>query len=404
MQTKTINMVTISSLFPNSNDPKHGIFVKTRLKHYLASYPGVKAVVIAPIPWFPFKHKMFGEYAKYAGVPECEVIDGITVFHPRYLVVPKIGMYLTPETMQWAIKRTLRKLIKNQSVDVIDGHYFYPDGVAICQVAEEFNIPFTCTARGTDINLVPQYPKAREMLKPVFAKAAHMMTVCAALKDEMLSLGVADERITVLRNGVDLTLFECADDTQQLKQKQAHQINGQLILSVGWLIERKGHYLIIEALKQLPDVHLVVAGDGPDWQKLQSLAKSCQVEERVTFIGAVDQKTLNQWMMAADALVLASSREGWANVLLESMASGTPVVATKVWGTPEVVQPASQGVLVERTVDDIARGIRHLLSSHIDRKAVRQYAEQFSWRDTCTGMHKIFSEIVDASHRDERKQ
>ncbi|NVK54900.1 MAG: glycosyltransferase family 4 protein [Alteromonadaceae bacterium] len=399
-----MNMVTISSLFPNKNDPKHGIFVKTRLKHYLAAYPNVQAVVIAPVPWFPFKHNVFGEYAKYAGVPDKEVIDGMTVFHPRYLVVPKIGMYLTPRMMRWAIQSVLRKLLKTQTVDVIDGHYFYPDGVAICQVAEEFNIPFTCTARGTDINLIPQYPKALKMLQPVFRKAAHMMAVCQALKDEMITLGVPDERVTVLRNGVDLKLFSPSDNAQQAVLKSQKQINDKLVLSVGWLIERKGHHLIIEALQHLDNVRLVIAGDGPELAKLKQVAARFGVAERVKFLGSVDQPTLNQWMMAADALVLASSREGWANVLLEAMASGTPVVATKVWGTPEVVQPASQGVLVERTADDIARGITHIVSSDIDRRAVRKYAEQFSWQDTCTGMHKIFSAIGSPKDRDESKQ
>lgn len=399
MQTKPIRMVTISSLFPNKNDPKLGIFVKTRLRHFLATYPNVDLEVIAPVPWFPFKHKIFGEYAKYAGLPYKEIIDGITVYHPRYLVLPKIGMYLTPKFMAKAIKRTLVKLHHEQPVDIIDGHYFYPDGVAICEAAESLGIPFTCTARGTDINLIPQYPKALAMLKTVFNKAAHMMTVCQALKDEMVKLGVPDERVTVLRNGVDLNLFKASDNVKQAQLKVQGQINEKLVLSVGWLIERKGHHLLLEALQNLNNVRLVIAGDGPDLAKLQQLAAQCNVSERVQFLGGVDQPTLNQWMMTADALVLASSREGWANVLLESMASGTPVVATRVWGTPEVVKPESQGELVERNVDDIAQGIQRVLSKDIDRTAVRQYAEQFSWEETCDGVMEIVDTIVKQTAR-----
>ncbi|GGF65818.1 glycosyl transferase family 1 [Alteromonas lipolytica] len=399
MQANRIRMVTISSLFPNKNDPKLGIFVKTRLRHFLATYQNIDLEVIAPVPWFPFKHKIFGEYAKYAGVPYQETIDGMTVYHPRYLVLPKIGMYLTPKFMAKAITRTLTKLHRARRVDLIDGHYFYPDGVAICQAAESLDIPFTCTARGTDINLIPQYPKALAMLRTVFDKAAHMMTVCQALKDEMVKLGVPDERVTVLRNGVDLNLFSASDNAKQAQLKAQGQINEKLVLSVGWLIERKGHHLIIEALQNLDNVRLVIAGDGPDLVKLKQLAEQCKVSERVQFLGGVDQPTLNQWMMTADALVLASSREGWANVLLESMASGTPVVATKVWGTPEVVKPESQGELVERNVADIARGIQHVLSKDVDREAVRRYAEQFSWKETCEGMMEIVDTIVKQSAR-----
>ena len=394
MPAKPIRMVTISSLFPNKNDPKLGIFVKTRLKHFLARYPHVDLEVIAPVPWFPFKHKAFGEYAKFAGVPEREVIDGITVYHPRYMVLPKIGMYITPTFMARAILRKLKQLNAERPVEMIDGHYFYPDGVAICKAAQTLNIPFTCTARGTDINLIPQYPKALAMLQTVFKKAAHMMTVCQALKDEMSKLGVPDDRVTVLRNGVDLNLFTASDNSKQALLKSQKHIDEKLILSVGWLIERKGHHLIIEALQQLSDVKLVIAGDGPDYTKLNQLAEQCGVADRVQFLGGVDQPTLNRWMMTADALVLASSREGWANVLLESMASGTPVVATRVWGTPEVVKPASQGELVERNVADLANGITKVLNKHIDREAVRQYAEQFSWTETCEGMMDIINQVA----------
>lgn len=389
------NILTISSLFPNKNDPKHGIFVKTRLKHLLEAHQDISAAVVAPIPWFPFKNKLFGEYAKYAGVPSSEIIDGITVYHPKFLVLPKVGMYLTPIFMYWAIRPLIRQLVQKQQIDLIDGHYFYPDGVAINKIAKEFDLPFTCTARGTDINLIPTYPKALKQLKRVFEGSSHMMAVCKALKDEMISLGVPDDRVTVLRNGVDLNLFKYSTNTQQSALKKSKNITGKLILSVGWLIERKGHHLVIEALRKLSNTQLVIAGDGPELDNLMRTANQCGVSDRVTFIGAVSQDILNSWMMAADALVLASSREGWANVLLEAMASGTPVVATDVWGTPEVVQPESCGVLVTRTSDSIASGLDTLLKAKIDRAAVRNYAEKFSWSETSDGMRKIIKEILE---------
>lgn len=391
-----MNLVTISTLYPNVNDPKHGIFVHTRLKHLLNAYPNIKATVIAPVPWFPFAWKRFGEYAKYARVPEKENIDGITVYHPKYIVIPKVGMYLTPFFLSRSIKRIVQSLLNGQSIDVIDGHYFYPDGVAIERVAAQFNIPFTCTARGTDINLIPSFPKALRMLQPVFNNAAHMMSVCQALKDEMLDIGVDGKRVSVMRNGVDLSLFRSSDDDEQYRLKQELNLSTpHLIISVGWLIERKGHHLIIEALQALPSVTLVIAGSGPDLEELKKIAKKLGVYARVRFLGALSQPELNTWFRRADLSVLASSREGWANVLLESMASGTPVVATKVWGTPEVVQTKAAGVLVERTPSAIAQGVTSLLQNKTSRDETRRYAEQFSWNETCDGLYKIFESISD---------
>jgi len=277
--------------------------------------------------------------------------------------------------------------------DLIDGHYFYPDGVAIEKVASKYDIPFTCTARGTDINLIPKQPKALEMIKKVFQQASHMMTVCQALKDEMISLGADETKITTLRNGVDLDLFRSSDENEQQKLKKELNIPDKLVMSVGWLIERKGHYLVIEAIKSIESATLAIAGDGPDLNHLKTLVKRHGVEERVKFLGSLSQPVLNKWFKAADATVLASSREGWANVLLESMASGTAVVATKVWGTPEVVTCSDAGFLVDRNADDVVRGINLLLENPSTRTNTRKYAEQFDWQSTSQGQHTIFTKM-----------
>ncbi|MGJ8694428.1 MAG: glycosyltransferase family 4 protein [Thalassotalea sp.] len=392
-----MNILTISSLYPNNRDIKHGIFVETRLRHLVKDFPEVKPTVIAPVPWFPFASPKFGSYATYAGVVAKEKRNGIEVHHPKYLVIPKIGMYLTPFFMKLTISRTVKKLIKQgQQFDVIDGHYFYPDGVAIAKVATQFNLPFTCTARGTDINLIPQLPIARKMIEQVFKQASHMMTVCQALKDEMLTLGAQENKVTTLRNGVDLDLFTASNEQEQAALKSELNISGKLIMSVGWLIERKGHYLVIEAMKNIDNATLAIAGNGPDLAKLEKLVNEFNLQNKVIFLGALPQPELNKWFQAADVSVLASSREGWANVLLESMASGTAVVATNVWGTPEVVASPEAGVLVERSASDIARGIETLINNPPMRALTRQYAEKFDWHSTSKGQFDIFSKIKKA--------
>ncbi len=390
-----MNILTISTLYPNNKDPKHGIFIETRLRNLIADFPEIKPTVIAPVPWFPFTSSKFGEYSKFAGVVSKEFRNDIEVHHPKYLVIPKVGMYLTPLFMSWTISNRLKKLTKQKKkYDLIDAHYFFPDGVAIAKVARKFKLPFTCTARGTDINLVPQYPKALTMIKRVFKQAAHMMTVCQALKDEMIVLGAKEEKVTTLRNGVDLDLFSLSSESQQQALKNGLGIDNKLIMSVGWLIERKGHYLIIDAIKSISNVTLAIAGDGPDKHKLQEQVNALGLENRVMFLGALPQAELNKWFKAAHITVLASSREGWANVLLESMASGTPVVATKVWGTPEVVASENAGVLVERNVQAIEVGIQSLLENLPIREATRQYAEQFDWQSTSKGQYDIFKRII----------
>ena len=367
--------------------------MENRLRHLLASGEATSRV-IAPLPWFPSRDPRFGEYAIYAKAPRAEQRHGINVLHPRYLLLPKIGMNMTPWTMAAAMRPVIRKLLREgASFDAIDAHYFYPDGVAAIMLGRTFNKPVVITARGTDLNLIPQYALPRRMIQWAAARAAGLITVCQALKDVLVELDVSAERITVLRNGVDLHLFRPPQDRAALRRTL--QMTGTTLLSVGHLIERKGHDLVIRALAELPDMHLLIAGDGEEETTLRALAQTSGVAHRVTFLGAIQHDALRDYYAAVDVLVLASSREGWANVLLEAMACGTPVVASNVWGTPEVVATPAAGVLMrERTPSALADAVKDLLAHYPDRAATRRYAEQFSWDATTQGQLALFERVV----------
>jgi glycosyltransferase involved in cell wall biosynthesis len=381
-----MKILTFSTLFPNTEKPGHGIFVETRLRHLVAS-GRVESRVVAPVPWFPVNHERFGNYAKMAKVPRHEVRHGIPVAHPRYVVLPKVGMNVAPLLLAQAVKPAIGRLIdEGFDFDLIDAHYFYPDGVAAAMLGRYFRKPVVITARGSDITLLPQYRLPRKMIRWAAGQASAVITVCNALRDEVIGLGVAEQRVTSLRNGVDLDLF------QPIERSANDQFT---LLTVGHLVPVKAQELIIAALPLLPGVRLVVAGDGPNRKMLEDLARELDVAERVTFLGAVPQAQLRQHYGAADALVLASSREGWANVLLESMACGTPVVASRVYGTPEVVAAPEAGVLMdERTPQGVAAAVNALRANYPDRLATRRYAEGFSWDDTTEGQLRVFRQVM----------
>jgi teichuronic acid biosynthesis glycosyltransferase TuaC len=381
-----MKILTFSTLFPNSEKPGHGIFVETRLRHLVASGQ-VEARVVAPVPWFPSTNPRFGQYARQARVPRQEVRHGLAVSHPRYPVLPKIGMNVAPLLLAQSVKPAIARLIdEGYDFDLIDAHYFYPDGVAAALLGRYFNKPLVITARGSDITLLPQYPLPRRMICWAAQRADAVITVCNALRDEVVALGVDARRVTSLRNGVDLQLFQ---PTERSASKEF------ALLTVGHLVPVKAQELIIGALPLLPGVRLVVAGDGPNRPMLEQLARSLDVAGRVEFLGAVPQAELRSHYGAADALVLASSREGWANVLLESMACGTPVVASRVYGTPEVVAAPEAGVLMaERTPQGVADAVNALRANYPDRAATRRYAERFSWDDTTAGQLAVFNAVL----------
>ncbi len=390
-----MKILTFSSLYPNTQQPSHGIFVENRLRQLMAFAPDIAVRVIAPVPWFPLRHEMFGDYAKYAGVASRETRHGMEILHPRYAVIPKIGMGVAPWLMYQAVRGKVRQLRESGfDFDLIDAHYFYPDGVAAMRLAAEFDRPFVVTGRGTDLNLIPRYAGPRRQIEQVTRAAAHMITVAGALKTYLRDMGVADDRVTVLRNGVDLEFFQPVGERAPLRERLAMH-DRPTLLSVGHLIERKGHHLAIEAMRDLPQMDLIIAGDGPEEGALRQLVSQWSLEDRVRFTGRLSQEALREHYQAADALVLASSREGWANVLLESMACGTPVVATPVDGTPEVVAAPAAGRLTDdRSVAAIASAVQALFDDAPAREDTRRYAEGFSWDATSQGQLDIFRRAI----------
>jgi len=387
-----MKLLTFSTLYPNSEQPSHGIFVETRLRYLIASGKA-ESRVVAPVPWFPSRDPKYGPYAQFARVPRQEERNGLAVVHPRYLVVPRIGMNITPFMLAKSAKKAIGRIRdEGYDFDAIDAHYFYPDGVAAIMLGKYFNKPVVITARGTDINLIPQFALPRKMIMWAAERANGIVTVCQALKEEITGLGVVNKNIVALRNGVDLQRFQ---PTDRAAARAALGFTGFTMLSVGWLDPRKAHDIPIRALAELPDVRLMIAGTGPELKKLQDLATQCGVADRVTFLGSIAQTALTQYYNAADMLVLASSREGWANVLLESMACGTPVIASNVWGTPEVVAAPEAGLLMEeRTPASLAASVRLLRANYPDHGATRRYAERFSWDDTTQGQLDLFQQVI----------
>jgi glycosyltransferase involved in cell wall biosynthesis len=386
--------MSFSTLYPNPETPFHGIFVENRLRHLIQSGE-VAAMMVAPVPWFPFKHQTFGRYASFARVPYEEQRRGVTVLHPRYPRMPKVGMSSAPFLMYAALRKLCAEILKARfRFDLIDAHYFYPDGVAAALLGQSLGKPVVITARGTDVNLIPEYGVPRRLVRWAAARAAGVVAVSGALRERLIELGVPGSRVEVLRNGVDLELF-APQDRAVARRELGLNAAGRLVLSVGWLIPRKGHDLAIRAAAAMPEVTLLIVGEGPEANTLKCLAERLGSSDRIRFLGSMPQERLARVYSAADVLLLASSREGLPNVVLEALACGTPVVATAVWGTPEVVAPQVGRLVRDRTPAAIAGALGALLADPPPRATVRAYAERFAWGPTTAGQIRLFSSILD---------
>jgi teichuronic acid biosynthesis glycosyltransferase TuaC len=395
-----MRILTFTSLFPNAVQPWHGIFIYQRVAH-LARRPGNSVTVVAPVPyapsWIPSQR-----WRETSRIPRQEKFGDSEVFHPRYFLVPKISMLVHGLAMFRGSKDLVRELHGERNFDCIDAHYVYPDGFAAVLLGRSLGIPVIVSARGTDISLFPTFRTIRPMIRWTLQNAAGTVGVSNALKDMMLELGAPADRASAIGNGVDTERFQPVD-RRDARRKLGMPEDGEIIVSVGNLVPVKGHQFLIPAIAQLvarhPKIRLYIVGEGGSRVDLETQARRAGLQDRIFFAGRKPNEELKYWYSAADASCLASSREGWANVLLESLACGTPVVATRVWGTPEIVSSPELGVLVDQTVESIAGGLELALQKRWDREYLARYAASRTWDVVAEEVEKFLSARVRAEGR-----
>lgn len=375
-----MHILTLTTLFPNSLQPVHGVFIRNRMENFTRKY-GLDWTVLAPVPYYPHIPAPRPIYSLYARMPALEEPWGYPIYHPHYLVTPKLGMRFYGYWMAESVRRTVLKIHRTRPIDLIDCHYVYPDGTAGVRMGRELGIPVLLSARGTDLNLYPTFGAIRSRIQANLAACRHLVCVCASLRMKALELGVPPEKASVIGNGVDVELFH-RSDREEARRALGLPPSGRILLSVGHMTERKGFGLVLEAFTRLadPDVFLVIAGDGEERDALAAQAERLGLRGRVFFPGAVLNRDLPAWYSAADLFVLASSREGWPNVLCEAQAIGLPVVATRVWGVPEIVDDPSLGILVEeRTVESLKAALEQALRTPWDRSHIEARGRQRTW-------------------------
>ena len=385
-----------STLYPSSERPGHGIFVETRLRELLKT-GRVETRVVAPVPWFPWRSTRFGERAAMARTPRRENRHGIDVQHPRYALLPKLGMSSAPLALALGARRAVQRLLdEGIDFDLNDAHYFYPDGVAAALLSRWFKKPLVITARGSDVNLIAEQELPRRLMRWAAGQAFASVGVSAALAQRLHDIAPAG-RVQVLRNGVDTERFTPQPDARQ----RLGVAGSPLLLSVGNLLPVKRHGLVIEALALLRQMHpqarLAIVGAGPLQAELAAQAAALGLCDAVHLVGAVPQDELLQWYSAADLLVLASSREGWPNVLLEAMACGTPVLASRVGGVPEIVSNERVGMTALFDTPAVLNdALRAVLSQRFARDQVRHHALGMGWAQVSEGQLELFAQALAA--------
>lgn len=388
-----MRVLVFSGLYPNRVMPQFGLFVQRRAD--ALAQAGAEVRVVAPVPFSP-AFLPLGHRRTWAAVPRGERINGLAVTHPRYLHWPGPGMYVQAGNLYRAALRHLRALRREFAFDLIDAHYVYPDGVAAVRLAAALGVPCAVTARGSDINLLPSFVSVRRQIEPALHAADAVIGVSGALADRMRELGARPSTLHVVPNGIDRRMFSYGEPIAARARLGLYS-DEKLVLSVGNLNELKGHVLVIEAVAQLRrkgigcSYHII--GEGDERANLEARIRALQLQGHVILHGAVRNEALRPWYQAASVFALASSREGWPNVLNEALACGAPCVATRVGGVPEIVREGENGLMVDRSVEAIAAGLEAALLRNWDRRRLADEAARRGWDDVARRLLAIFEQI-----------
>ena len=376
-------LVVFSSLFPHAGEPGAGLFVRERMFRVGRLLP---ITVVSPRPWFPGQGLIRRLRPGYRPpTARREVQDGVEVLFPRFFALPALCRHWDGFFMALGSLAALVRL-RRSGHNLIDAHFAWPDGYAAALLGRWLNLPVTITLRGTEPREA-RHPDKRRRMERAFALAERVFAVSESLRRLAVGLGAGPGKSRVVGNGVDAERFR-PEERAAARDRYAIPRDGRVLISVGALVERKGFHRVLDCLPELlrsyPGLHyLIVGGASPEGNieaELRAQVRRLGLDGRVHFLGALPPDELRWPLSAADCFVLATANEGWANVFLEAMACGLPVVTTDVGGNTEVVSRAELGTIVPfGDPQALAAALHAALGRDWDRRAIRDYAEANAW-------------------------
>lgn len=387
MPNKRKKILAISYLFPNCQQPNHGIFVLNRLTA-MSKYADI--TIINPIPDSPF-HRFIDKFKPLKKIPESETMNGLTVYHPRFLSIP--GYLKSIEINSY--KRAVQKVIDSIGFDfdVVDLHWTFPDLPTGHYLSNRYDVPFNVTLRGMEAFHIQDNDIRQQVVKKYLKNVTKVISLSEEMATTADQLAQTGNRTAVIRNGVDTDKFYYLDQAESRTVLGLPQ-DKQIILGVGALIHRKGFDLVIKALSALTQqekfqnlVFYILGSEGAEGDyraELKRYVTEHNLEDHVVFQGAVPNQQLVTWYNAVDVFCLSSRGEGSPNVLTEALACGTPAVATKVGSVPEIMasEPDLGEVIENDNLADLTKSLDAVLSNTYDRELAAQRFNKYTW-DWC---------------------
>jgi teichuronic acid biosynthesis glycosyltransferase TuaC len=382
----------VTKIFPSSVEPLSSPFNR---KQFAALGCLCDVEVLATIPWFPgaAAFQRWSSAGRLLGVPRQERIDGLSVRHPRVAYLPKLG-HAVAGPLYAASLAGLAMSYRGRA-DVVLGAWAYPDGFAAVALAELLGVPAVIKLHGSDMNVVASWPGPRRQLSWALPRAARVVAVSQPLARAAIELGVAPERIDIVPNGVDRELFR-PRDRAEARRRLGLDPERPIVLYVGHVTHAKGAFDLLRAFasagERLGGARLVVLGEGAEHAECERLARELGVD--ASFVGALAHELVPPWLDACDLLALPSWNEGMPNVVLEALASGRRVVATRVGGIPDVVTSELGELVPPRDVGALAQALEQALGQPYDPEAISAGLARPDWAGSAELLYRSLLEAL----------
>jgi teichuronic acid biosynthesis glycosyltransferase TuaC len=393
-----VRVLVVTNLFPTPTETYRGVFVAKAVER-LARHCEVR--VVCPLPWFPRWRPLrrLERWYRFAEVPASGDWHGVPVHYPKYPMLPKVGEAYHARLLSLGLRGAVARIHRAWPFDLINAHWLYPDGVAAQWEAARLGVPIVLSARGCDLNLFSTQPALYRQIEPSLRAAARITVVSEALAERLVTLGFARDGIDVIPNGVDRDVFHLLDRAA-CRAELGVPARGRAILFVGQLLPVKGFPQLIEAVAGMPGddgkTHVYVVGEGPEEGSYRAEMARRGVAERFTFLGKRDHAELVKWLGACDLLTLPSVREGRPNVVIEALACGRPVVATRVGGIPELVSDGENGYLFPYgDVDAYREALERALGRAWEPDAIAASVAGLSWDATAEQLARSLSRALE---------
>jgi peptidoglycan/xylan/chitin deacetylase (PgdA/CDA1 family)/glycosyltransferase involved in cell wall biosynthesis len=364
-----VRILFISTIFPNPGLPHLGVF---NLRLLRALVPEHDVRVIAPVPW---TQGWFGtaKDSVESGTNSSRILEGVEVHHPRYFYIPKLLRQYYAVFYWWSIRRKVRELLKSFRPDVVLAYWAHPDGDVANRIGERLGIASAVIVGGSDIQVITREPGRRRRVQKVLQEVDAVITVSKDLKANAIQLGASVEKVRVMYQGIDPTIY-FPGEQHEARRRLGIPTEGKILLWVGRMVSVKGLDVLVQSCSILKQsgvgFHLYLVGDGPLRSRLDYLIRDQGLSQDVTFAGSLPYDQLPDWYRAANLTVLPSRSEGLPNVLRESLACGTPFVASRVGSIVEIapdgwsrlVPPDDPGALADAIAAALNRSTTNLPS------------------------------------------